>query len=130
MTLAGALTNHEGALRASLKAEYGLRLLRGGRTEPHHTLTEVADYVRYLPRGCALWSEAGGELAWTVEAHLQREAIFRAENIAWQQAGAQGTAPKRIELPPAAHELRVQQDQLSKKAQAHAERQARKENGG
>lgn len=130
MTLAGALDNHEGALRASMKAQYGLRLLRGGRVEPAHTLTEVADYVRHLPRGCALWTEAGGDLAWTVEAHLQREAIYRAEHLAWQQAGGKGNGPKRIDLPPAAHELAAQEAEMAKKAKAHAARAERRNNRG
>lgn len=124
--LAGALDNHEGALRASLQAEYGIRLLRDGRTEPARTPFELGDLVAGLPHGCALWRDAGGPIALTDEAHLLREAIYRLEVIDWHNAGSKGAAPKRIELPKPAHEVRAAEAKTATKAQRHAARDARR----
>jgi hypothetical protein len=124
--LAGALDDHEGALRASLQAEYGIRLLRDGRTDPARSPCELGDLVAGLPHGCALWRAAGGPIALTDEAHLLREAIYRLEVIDWHNAGSKGTAPKRIELPRPAHEVRAEQAKQNAKAEQWAARQKRR----
>jgi hypothetical protein len=124
--LAGALENHEGPLRASLQAEYGIRVLRDGRTEPERTLTEVADYVAGLPNGCALWRATGGPIALSDEGHFLREAIYRLEVIDWHANQSKGQAPTRIELPRPAHEVRAEEAKNSAKAQNYARRQARR----
>ncbi|MDF2578434.1 MAG: hypothetical protein K0S49_13 [Microbacterium sp.] len=126
MTLAGALGEHEGALRASLQAEYGIRLLDGGRTEPWRTVTELGDLVEHLPPGCALWRVTGGAIALTTEAHLLREAIYRLEVIDWHAHTPKSAAPKRIDLPRPAHEVRAEEAKQTAKAKAWADRQARR----
>lgn len=130
MTLAGALAEHEGALRASLQAAYGLRLLRGGRTEPARTLTEVCDYVAHLPHGCALWVETGGALALTEESILLREAVYRLDGLLWYETEQKGPKPERIPLPRPSAEMRAEQreqhDRMATKARKHAERQRRR----
>ena len=130
--LAHVITKHEGALRASLQAEYRIRLLpgQGGRTEPSRTPRELADLVENLPLGCALWRAMGGAPALTDESHLLREAVYRLEILDWRETGQQGAPPKRIELPPAAGEVEAVQEKQNAKARAYAERQARAQSRG
>lgn len=129
MTLAGALAEHEGALRASMQAAYGLRLLRGGRTEPARTLTEVCDYVAHLPHGCALWIETGGPLALSEEALLLRETVYRLDGLLWNDTEQKGPKPERIPFPRPAAEMRAEQrehhDRMATKARKAARRQGR-----
>jgi hypothetical protein len=131
----GALREQEGALRASLQAEYGLRLLRhgGGRVVDiggrDRTPFEVADLVVHLPAGCALWVATGGPAALSTEAHLLRETIFKLDVIDWHAHDPKGQRPTRIELPARAHERQAEQMQVSAKAAAWAARQ-RRANGG
>ncbi|MCC2031833.1 hypothetical protein [Microbacterium allomyrinae] len=126
MSLVGALVEHEGALRASLQAVYGLRLRPGGRTEPARTLSELTDLVAGLPPGCALWRAAGGAVALTDESMLLREAIYRLEVLDWHAHNPKGAQPKRIELPKPAHEARAEEAKQNAKAEAYARRQARR----
>ena len=113
-----------------MQAAYRLRLLRGGRTEPARTLTEVADYVEHLPPGCALWIEAGGMLALTTESQLLAEAVFRLEMLAWQNGEGRGPKPERIKPPRPAAEMRAEQreqdDRMAAKARRHANRDRRR----
>ncbi|MCC4906975.1 hypothetical protein [Microbacterium sp. cx-59] len=83
--------------------------------------------MAHLPHGSALWIATGGPIALTDEAHLLREAIYRLEVIDWHNAGSKGTAPKRIELPRPAHEVRAETAKNDAKARKHAERQARRD---
>jgi len=122
----GALIHHESALRASLQAEYQLRLLPGGRTEPERTPRELGDYIAHLPHGCALWIDTGGVPALSAEAHLLREAVYRLEVLDWHTGGSNGPQPKRIELPEPAHEARARQAVLAEKARKHAARDRRR----
>lgn len=123
--------NHEGALRASLQAEYQMRLLRGGngRTDPPRGLLELSDLVHYLPFGSALWREYGGELALSDEGHLLREVEFALRVQDWHAGGSKGTAPVRIELPKSAEERRAEATRQNAKAEAYRRRQAAKRNG-
>ena len=129
MTLAGALFEYEGALRASMQAVYQLRLLPGGRTEPSRTLREVSDYVAHLPQGCALWVETGGPLALTNEATLLGELIYLAEVADWRATEGKGRRPERMKPPRPAAELRAEArehgDRITDKARKHAARQQR-----
>ncbi len=128
MKLASALTFHESALRASLQAEYGLRLLinGGGRTEPHRSPCELADYIEHLPGGCALTRAFGGEAALSAEGALMREVEFGVRAISYQLGGAQGKQPVRLELPPPAHEQRAEAEAMAAKERAWQERQTRR----
>ena len=100
--LAGALAHHEGAVRASLQAEYGLRLLPGrqGRTKPHRTPGELADLIEHLPPGCALFRVMGGASALSNEALLTRQVEHTLRDIHWQKAGGTKTGEKRPEPIP------------------------------
>lgn len=125
----GAL-EYEGALRASLQAEYQIRLLSDYQTEPERSLGELADLVAHLPVGCALWREVGGVIALTGEEFLAREVIFRLDGLAYQNAGGEGRKPERMPLPrPAAEERaehRLREKRQTEKARKHAERGRRR----
>lgn len=107
-----------------MQSTYGLRLLRSGRTEPERTLSEVSDYVAHLPHGCALWVDVGGALALSDDAHLLREAVFRLEELVWQNSDGKGKKPERIPLPRSAAEARAEaiamQNRLAEKARRYA----------
>lgn len=124
--LAGVLTHHEGALRASLQAEYGLRLLRGGRTEPHRTPRELGDLIEYLPPGCALGREMGGEAALSNEALMAREIEFTLRQVSFAENGSKGTRPQRLPLPEAAADKRAEAAEMDAKLRAHTARAARR----
>ncbi|OJU39681.1 MAG: hypothetical protein BGN97_00225 [Microbacterium sp. 69-10] len=129
MTLAGVLNNNESALRASLQAEYGIRLLldAGGRTEPGRTPRELADLVEHLPGGCALGRAIGGDAAITTEAHMTRAVEHTIRMTAWSEAGGKGKQPEPMRLPRAAGEVAAEQAVESAKASAWERRQARRE---
>ncbi|WP_119697045.1 hypothetical protein [Microbacterium halotolerans] len=95
------LERHEDALRASLQAEYGLRLLpdAGGRTQPPRTPGEVADLVEWLPAGTALARAVGGMPALSTEAAMTRELEHTERLIAWASSGGRGAKPDPIPLP-------------------------------
>lgn len=124
--LAGVLTEHEGALRASLQSEYGIRLLTAGRTDPARSPYELADLVEHLPSGCALGRAQGGASAWPVGALVVREVEHSLRMVAWQFAGAQGTRPVPLKLPEAAGHIERESEALSTKAAAHARRAERR----
>lgn len=119
--------HHEGALRASLQAEYGLRLLpyAGGRTEPHRDPFELGDYVEHLPPGCALMRAFGGEAAWSVEAMLIRENEYTQRVIA---AGEKASKQQRIPLPESAAEARAATARLDARERAFRAIEARNMN--
>lgn len=128
----GALHEQESALRASLQAEYGIRLLRhgGGRTEPPRTPIELAELVVHLPPGSALWMATGGGSALTTEAMLLREAIYRLEVLDWHAHDPKNPKrPERIPLPKPAHEVADETLAVSAKAAAWQQRQDRRQRG-
>jgi hypothetical protein len=107
-------------LRASFQAEYGLRLLRGGRVEPERTLREVSDLVYHLPPSSALWRAAGGDGAWTAESFLLAEVEFAVRSLHWSQTedAKQGrNRPQRILPPKPAHEREAVEAAARKKAE-------------
>lgn len=117
-------------MRASLQAEYGIRLRAEGRAEPHRSPAELADLVANLPPGCALWRATGGAIALSEESMFLREVVYRLEVLDWRETGQQGAPPKRIDLPPSVHEVEAVQAKQNAKALAYAERQARAKNRG
>lgn len=129
LMLAHVLSRHEGALRASLQAEYGLRLLPDGhgRTEPYRTPRELADLVEHLPPGCALFRVMGGPAALTNEALMGRAVEHTLRDIAWQKAGAKGKRPEPIPLPSRAGEEEHAAAVVSEKARRWQERQERRD---
>ena len=113
MALAGALHKHGGSLRASLLAEYGIRLVRG------ESIVFLGDLFGNLPLGCAVWRAIGGPLAWSEESHRLNLIEYRLRVIAWQQSkdGRENrNHPKPPESPPYADE--------GSREHAHAQRQA------
>lgn len=125
--LAGALGDHESALRASLQSEYGLRLLPGvgELTEPHRTPQELADLVEHLPAGCAYGRALGGHGAMSNESLMLRQIEFNQRDLAWQNAGGKGKRPEPFPLPrPAGEEEQTAAAALDK-GRRWRERQAR-----
>lgn len=127
--LAGALAHFEGAVRASLQAEYGIRLLPSGvaRTEPSRTMFELADLIEHLPQGCALFRAMGGAAALSNEALMGRAVEHTLRDIAWQKAGATGKRPEPFPLPKPAGQEEAAAAVVSEKARRWQERQARRE---
>lgn len=121
MLLATALSHHEGALRASLMAEYGLRLSEA-RTWPAR---EVADLVEWLPAGCAFWQDVGGPASISMESRELRHATFWLRVLDYRERESKGEKPKPAPEPQWAHERRAEVDTMSRKAQAYMRRQAR-----
>jgi hypothetical protein len=79
----------------------------------------MADFVGWLPPGCALWRSTGGPLAWSDDVRLLHEVEYRLRVLAWQQtkdAKSGRNQPKPPEEPKFTGEARTEQ--------AHAERQA------
>lgn len=121
----GALVEHEGALRASLLAVYGLRLSERGCG-----VLELADYVAHLPPGCALWRAAGGPLAWTDEVHMLARVDHGVRVLAWMKTedGSKGRKPPKIEEPPSPFgEVKADEARMEQKADAWLLRQERAE---
>lgn len=114
-------------MRASLQAEYGLRLLPDGqgRTEPHRTPRELADLVDHLPAGCAYGRALGGVAAMSNEALMGRAVEATLRDLAWQEAGAKGKRPEPMPLPKAAGAEDVKVAAVSEKARRWQERQSR-----
>jgi hypothetical protein len=98
--LAGALAHYESALRASLRAAYGVNL-----SSPGMPFTDLADLVIHLPPGCALWRATGGPLAWPDEVAALHGVTYGLAVLAWQNSSRDKSKyPKPPEPPPFAHE--------------------------
>jgi hypothetical protein len=118
-TLFGAL-EFEAALRASLRAEYGVDL-----RDPGMSLADLADLVRWLPQGCALYRATGGPMAWTDEEYLLARVEMGVRVLAWQRTkdGTSGrNQPKPLEPPQSVHEQQAEQREQSRRAQAYLKR--------
>lgn len=123
MTLAGALSEHEDALSASLHAVYGVRL-----ADPGMGALELADRVAHLPPGCALWRATGGDLAWSAEMHMLSEIEYGVRVVGWLQSedGRNNrNRPERITPPKPAHLVQAEAARESAKAEAWRRRQER-----
>ena len=119
----GALVEHEGALRASLQSEYGVRL-----AAHDYGVLELADLVANLPPGCALWRATGGPLAWPDVSHLLARVEYGIRVLGWMKTedGSKGrNQPKPIEPPPLAAEVAAEQAAMDAKAEAWKRRQER-----
>lgn len=112
MLLAVALTYHEGALRASLMSEYGLRLAEV-RSRP---ATEVADLVAWLPAGCAFWQDVGGPPSITQEVRELRRIDYRLQVLDYRERGSKGPKPKPEPEPQWAEDRRAKQAAMDRKA--------------
>lgn len=119
MLLATALVHHQGALRASLMAVYGLRLAEV-RSWPAR---EVAELVEWLPQGCAFWQDVGGPAAITTEARELRHVGYWLRVLDYRERGSKGEKPKPHPEPLWAHERRADEDAMRRKARAHQRRQ-------
>jgi len=122
MMLVTALHHHEGALRASLLAAYGLRLV-DARTWP---MREVADLVAWLPAGCALWVDFGGPAALSEVVHAIRALDFSVRVLDYHEREGKGPKPKEPQNPPYATERRAENTKMSRKADAWRRREARR----
>lgn len=113
----------EGALRASLRSEYGVDL-----RNPRMPLLDLADLVANLPRGCALWRATGGPLAWSDETHMLAAVRHGLDILAWQKTedGSKGrNQPKPIEPPASVYDQREKEQRLSARAAAYLKRTGR-----
>lgn len=118
MLLVTVLAHHEGPLRASLMAVYGLRLSEA-RTWPAR---EVADLVEWLPQGCVLWQDVGGPASISMEVRELRHASYWLRVLDYRERGSKGEKPKPHPEPEWAHERREQDDGMQRKAAARARR--------
>lgn len=126
--LVAALNNHRAALRASFQAEYRLRLLDDGRTDPPRDLDEVVDLAAHLPPGCALYRDTGGERSLTLESALLREVVYRQDLLGWSFAGSKGKEPERLPMSnPHQQNTQSVSPGQQKKADAWLARQQAKE---
>ena len=121
MTLAVALAHHRGALRASLMAEYQLRLDEA-RSWPAQ---ELAALVAWLPPGAALWRDMGGPASLSEEVRMLRAVEFGLRVLDWRMRQGKGARPKPLPDPPYAHERREQQQKQRRKADSFMRRQNR-----
>lgn len=122
MLLAEALHNHRGALLASFRTEYQMPLVGHGLS-----LTDFADLVAWLPRGCQLWKSMGGPAAWSDETEMLSMVEYHLRVASWQQTknGQSGrNRPEPIKHPPYAFEARAESDI----ALARAEKWRRRQN--
>lgn len=123
MTLIVALTHHRGALRAALRAEYGidLRAVQEGRTMP---VDDLADLVQWLPAGSALWASMGGPASLSVEARELREVAYWLRVLDYRERGSKGEKPTRLPEPKWAHERRAEESAMERKAAHYRRRQS------
>lgn len=94
--LVGALYEYEGALRASLRAEYGIDL-----RNPGMNVLDLADMVGNLPPGSALWRAVGGPMGYSAEAQLLVAVEYRLHVLQWfktKDAKSGMNQPKPIEF--------------------------------
>lgn len=113
----------EGALRASLRAEYGVDL-----RDPGMGVLDLADLAANLPHGCALYRAAGGPAAWSDEIHMLAAVEFRLRVLAWQKTkdGKNGTkVPEPMTPPPTAHEKQAKADKAASRREAYLRRTGR-----
>lgn len=119
MLLATALAHHAGALRASLMAEYRLSL-HELRSMP---VGEAADFVAWLPMGCAFWQDVGGPASVSMEVRELRHVSYWLRVLDFRERGSKGEKPKPHPEPEWAHERRVQKSAAQRKADAYRRRQ-------
>ena len=112
MLLVESYLKYRAALRASLRAEYGVALGALG-------VIETCDLVAWLPPGSALWRATGGPMSIGFSDHTLRMIDYRLQILAWMQtedATKNRNKPKLPEAVPYANEAHD--------TEVHAERQA------
>lgn len=115
-----AYRDHEGALRASMREVYGVTDLRA------EGFVRLADLVRWLPRGCALWRSMGGDLSLTEDAHVLRLVEYQLRVLVWQQTqdGQKGrNQPKPPTAVPWAQERKAEASHSSRQLAARERRE-------
>lgn len=118
------LAFHEDALRASLRAVYGLDLRTLIESRSMHCM-DLADLVAWLPPGCAFWLSFGGPVALTSEAAELRKVAYWLRVLDYRERGSKGPKPEAEDAPEYAHERRHVDDQMNRKAAAFLRRQER-----
>jgi|SRR5690625_2243578 len=113
------MRHHQGALRASLRAEYQVDLARIGE----FTLNEVIDFVMWLPPGCALWLALGGPAALTGETKQLQWTNYLLQAVLYRMGGSKGPKPKEPKPPEYDHERRARDVVMSRKVQRWLDRQ-------
>lgn len=116
--------HHEGALRASLRAVYGIDL-RAYVADGSGAL-DLADLVAWLPPGCALWMDFGGPTALSIEARELRRVSYWLRVLDYRERQSKGEKPKPDPEPEFAHERRAKRDAVARKADAFMRRQSRR----
>lgn len=116
--------HHRDALRAALRATYGVNL-----THPGLPLQELADLVAWLPGGSVLWQATGGPLARSREEQALLLVDLHIRQYMWLRSGKKGREPKYPPHPPLASERRQENAVMARKAAAYARRQERLNRG-
>lgn len=120
LTLSEAYTYHGAALRASLRAEYGVRDIRA------ESLSDLADMVGWLPPGAALWRAFGGPLAISLEVRELRRVGYWLRVLDYRERGSKGEKPKPDPEPELAGKARVEESHAERQAAAYRRRQGRR----
>jgi len=119
-----AALEHEGPLRAALRAEYGVDL-----RDPGIGVLDLADLAANLPNGCALYRATGGPAAWSDEMHMLSRVERGLRVLAWQKTkdGKNGSnVPEPIHPPATAHEKQAKADKMASRREAYLRRAARR----
>ena len=122
MILSAGLAFHQGALRAALRATYGVDL-REVLEEYTMTVLDLADLVVWLPAGCAFWQDVGGPTALSPEARELRRVGYWLRVLDYRERGSKGDKPRPDPEPDYAHERRQAAQTMGRKADAWLRRQ-------
>lgn len=89
----------------------------------------MAEYVSWLPPGCAFWRSVGGPPAWSDETRMLAFVDLHVREHAWMQtedARKGRNRPKLLEPPPFAHEKRAEAERAAAKYEAMQRRAAKR----
>lgn len=86
--------------------------------------SELAEYVVWLPAGCAFWKDVGGPASLSDEVRELRTVQFWLRVLDYRERGSKGEKPRPDPDPQWAHERRLQAETMTRKAAAHMRRQA------
>lgn len=110
--------HHSGALRASMRSEYGIDL-REVTERRSMALMDLADLVAWLPPGSALWRSFGGPAAISDEASALQILDFSVRVLDYHAGRhGKGKKPTPPKPPEYAHEKRVRDARAMRKAQS------------
>ena len=85
-------------------------------------VSEAADFVAWLPLGCAFWQDVGGPASVSMEVRELRHVAYWLRVLDYRERGSKGEKPKPHPEPEWAHERREQNDGMQRKAAARARR--------